>query len=68
MPISNAMAGLHTHDPGHDSAGDTTAESADICSLLWGRIILIMKCDDIASHPYIPRNVRSQASSHWMLS
>lgn len=55
MTVSQkTMAGLHTHNPGHNSAGDATAEGADICSLLRGRIILIVKCDDIASHPYIP--------------
>ena len=52
MTVSqNTMAGLHTHNPGHNSAGDATAEGADICSLLRGRIILIVECDDIASYP-----------------
>lgn len=64
MPFGHdAMAGLHTHDPGHYSAGDTTTEGTDICSLLRGCIILIMKCDNIASHPYISSKVRCQASS-----
>lgn len=41
--------GIHTHKPGNNSAGESTGESADVCSLLRGCLILKVKFNDVAS-------------------